>query len=169
MNLLQDSSIEEFKKCANIRTIIISIVLLVVGGYVSAYALHLTDSLWSSLILLVGCTTMIFAVFNLCFHATHYIYVPTGSEVKKVSLNYEAKKFFSIWEDIYEKFGFRPLNCFAEQSEIRLDCVYSKDGKFAALQLSQYSSLLYTPITGVYELKDEKATLWVECLSKLSK
>ena len=169
MDLLQNSSVEGLQKCVNVRAIIVSVVLCCVGVGVVAFALGLADATLSSLGLLVGCVAILAALYRVCFHATHYIYVPTGSEVKKMSLNFGAKKIFFLWDDVADKFGFRPLNCRDEQSEIRLDCIYSKDGKFAALQLSQYASLLYTPVTGIYELKEEKAAQWIAYLGELNK
>ncbi len=169
MNLLQDFSVEKLQRCVNVRVVAMSIVALVIGVAVVFYAIGLADSMLSSLGLLVGCVAILVSLYYVCFHATHWVYPATGSEVKKSSLHCEAKKFFEMWEDASEKFGFKALNCYAEQSEIRMDCIYSKDGKFAALQLFQYSSLLYTPVTEVYELTGDKASQWIAYYIELNK
>ena len=169
MNLLQDFSVEKLQRCVNVRVVAISIVGLVAGLAVAFFAVGLADSTQSSLGLFVGCVAILVSLYYVCFHATHWVYPATRSEVKKSSLHCEAKKFFEIWEDASEKFGFKALVCYAEQSEIRMDCIYSKDRKFAALQLFQYSSLLYTPVTDVYELIGDKAAQWIAYYVELDK
>lgn len=169
MNSLQDFSVEKLQRTINVRVIAISIVLLIIGIGIVFFSIGLADSTLSALGLLIGCVAILVSLYYVCFHATHWIYPATGSEVKRTSMHCEAKKFFPIWEEASEKFGFKPLNCYAEQSEIRMDCIYTKDKKFAALQLFQYSSLLYSPVTDVYELTDDKAAQWIAFYFKLDK
>lgn len=167
MDLLHDSSVEGLQKCANVRLLSISVVVLLAGAGVLAYSLGMVNSALSSLGLLIGGILVIVALYYICFHSTHWVYAPTGSEVKKVSLNCEAKRILKSWEEMREEFGFKSLNCKAEQSEIRLDCIYTKDKKYAALQLCQYSSFLYTPLTEIYYLTDDQAARFIERLSGL--
>lgn len=65
--------------------------------------------------------------------------------------------------------GFSRLRSTAEQSAIRMDYIYSVDGKFAALQLFQYSSLLYSPITEVYTLKGDDAGRFIDRVNQKNK
>lgn len=167
MELLHDSSIEGLQKCANMRTVIISAICLLAGVGIVVYSLEMANSTLSSVTLLAGCIIAIVAIYYLCFHSTHWIYKPTGSEARKISLNHEAKRIIKLWDEIGDEFGFKPLNSRADQSEIRVDCVYTRDKKYAAVQLCQYSSFLYTPLTEIHHLKDEQAARFIERIREL--
>lgn len=162
MDSLYTSSFEYLRKCINVRNIVFSVAILVIGGAIAFYSTRLTDSTISSLTLCIGSIAVLCALYFMCFRATHWVYLPTGSAVKSDSVSYDAKRFDRLWNSLADDFGFGQLRSAAEQSTVRMDYIYSIDKKFVAFQLYQYSSLLYTPITEVYILKGDKAGHFVE-------
>ena len=168
MESLYTSSSENLKKCVNVRNVVLSVIALLVGGALAYYSTVVADSTISSLVLCVGSIIIICALYCVFFRAM-WVYAPTHSAMKADSVSYEAKRFEALWNSLSDEFGFSRLRSTAEQSAIRMDYIYSVDGKFAALQLFQYSSLLYSPITEVYTLKGDDAGRFIDRISRENK
>ena len=169
MESLYTSSSENLKKCVNVRNVVLSVITLLIGGGVTYYSTVVADSTISSLVLCIGSIMLICALYCLFFRAMHWVYAPTHSAMKADSVSYEAKRFEALWNSLSDEFGFSGLRSSAEQSAIRMDYIYSVDGKFAALQLLQYSSLLYSPITEVYTLKGDDAGRFIDRVNQKNK
>lgn len=169
MESLYTSSSENLKKCVNVRNVVLSVIALLVGGALAYYSTVVADSTISSLVLCVGSIIIICALYCVFFRAMHWVYAPTHSAMKADSVSYEAKRFEALWNSLSDEFGFSRLRSTAEQSAIRMDYIYSVDGKFAALQLFQYSSLLYSPITEVYILKGDDAGRFIDRINRENK
>lgn len=169
MESLYTSSSENLKKCVNVRNVVLSVIALLIGGVLAYYSTVVADSTISSLVLCVGSIIIICALYCVFFRTMHWVYAPTHSAMKADSVSYEAKRFEALWNNLSDEFGFSRLRSTAEQSAIRMDYIYSVDGKFAALQLFQYSSLLYSPITEVYTLKGDDAGRFIDRVSRENK
>ena len=138
----------------DIRSIIFSVILILIGGaafYVSIMEGNESSSI-SMLVMTIGAALLLVGVFRLFWKSHSWFYTPTQSRMKSVleSNNFSGEKTVRS----------------GNTGGIRMDYMYSKDHKFAAVQLFQFSSYIYQPVTDVFYYKDMTADEFICCAEK---
>lgn len=148
---------QDIIKRTNIRSIALAVILLIAGFGVFMISPQDAGSNMDMLRICVGVGLVGAALFFITFRGTHFVYSPTSSEVLKSSVSYKPGDFFNLKSDLKKFVDVSNINLVEEKSPVRLDYLYSKDRKFVAFQLFQYSSYLDKPISEVCDLKNDEA------------
>ena len=160
---------EHVARRTDIRSIIFSIILILVGGlafYFSIIEENESSSL-SMLIMTLGAACLLVGVFRLFWKSHSWFYTPTDSRISVKSEFYEAADFRSL-KSVLDGCCFSGEKTVKSGNTggIRMDYMYSKDRKFAAVQLFQFSSYIYQPVTEVYYYRDMTADEFICCAEK---
>ena len=148
------NSHENVSKLLDKRSIAVSILFILLGAaafYFSIIEENESSSL-SMLVMTIGAACL---------------YTPTDSRISVKSEFYEAADFRSL-KSVLESSDFSGEKTVKSGNTggIRMDYMYSHDRKFAAVQLYQFSSYIYQPVTEVYYYKDMAADEFICCAEK---
>lgn len=115
----------------------------------------------------IGAACLLLGVFRLFWKSHSWFYTPTDSRISVKSEFYEAADFRSL-KSVLESSDFSGKKTVKSGNTggIRMDYMYSRDRKFAAVQLYQFSSYIYQPVTDVYYYKDMVADEFICCAEK---
>ena len=153
----------------DIRSIIFSVILILIGGaafYVSIMEGNESSSI-SMLVMTIGASLLLIGVFRLFWKSHSWFYTPTQSRIAVKSEFYEAADFRSLKSVLASNnFSGEKSVRSGNTGGIRMDYMYSKDRKFAAVQLFQFSSYIYQPVTDVFYYKDMTADEFICCAEK---
>lgn len=160
---------EHVSRRTDVRSIILSVILILIGGaafYFSIIEENESSSL-SMLVMTIGAACLLLGVFRLFWKSHSWFYTPTDSRISVKSEFYEAADFRSL-KSVLESSDFSGEKTVKSGNTggIRMDYMYSHDRKFAAVQLYQFSSYIYQPITEVYYYKDMAADKFICCAEK---
>lgn len=155
----------------DIRSIIFSAVLILVGAlafYLSIKEEKESSSL-SMLVMTVGTAMILVGVFRLFWKSQAWFYTPSQSKIVVKSEFYDASDFVKL-KRVLENASFsESKNVKASNTGgIRMDYMFSKDRKFVAVQLYQFSSYIYQPVTEVFYYKDNAADRFIDCAGRRS-
>ena len=148
---------EHVSRRIDIRSIILSVVLILIGGV----------AFYFSIVMTIGAACLLLGVFRLFWKSYSWFYTPTDSRISVKSEFYEAADFRSL-KSVLESSDFSGEKTVKSGNTggIRMDYMYSHDRKFAAVQLYQFSSYIYQPVTEVYYYKDMAADEFICCAEK---
>lgn len=160
---------EHISRRIDIRSIIISSLLILVGAlafYFSIKEENESSSL-SMLVMTVGTAMILVGVFRLFWKSHAWFYVPSQSKVVVKSEFYDASDYRNL-KQVLDNAVFSDSKSIKGSSTggIRMDYMFSKDRKFVAVQLYQFSSYIYQPITEVYYYRDMVADKFISCAEK---
>lgn len=160
---------EHVSRRTDIRSIIISIILVLMG-VAAFYASIMEESESSSVsmfIMTLGAALLLVGVFRLFWKSHGWFYTPTQSRIAVKSEFYDTSDFRSL-KSVLESSNFSGEKTVKSGNTggIRMDYMYSKDRKFAAVQLFQFSSYIYQPVTEVFYYKDMAADEFICCAEK---
>lgn len=160
---------EHVSRRTDVRSIILSVILILIGGaafYFSIIEENESSSL-SMLVMTIGAACLLLGVFRLFWKSHSWFYTPTDSRISVKSEFYEAADFRSL-KSVLESSDFSGEKTVKSGNTggIRMDYMYSRDRKFAAVQLYQFSSYIYQPVTEVYYYKDMAADEFICCAEK---
>ncbi|WP_299228940.1 hypothetical protein [uncultured Bacteroides sp.] len=160
---------EHVSRRTDVRSIIFSVILILIGGiafYFSIIEENESSSL-SMLVMTIGAACLLLGVFRLFWKSHSWFYTPTDSRISVKSEFYEAADFRSL-KSVLESSDFSGEKTVKSGNTggIRMDYMYSRDRKFAAVQLYQFSSYIYQPVTDVYYYKDMVADEFICCAEK---
>ncbi len=148
---------QDIKKRINARSIVFSLVLLMAGCSVFAFIPAESGSNLDILRICVGVLLVATALFFITFRITHLVYVPTSSVVLKRSVSYNPGDFLGLKADLGNYVDVSDVCLVDDKTPVRMDCFYTKDGRYVAFQLFQYASYLDQPISDICHLKDDAA------------
>lgn len=168
-NTLFSNIHEHVTRRTDIRSIILSVILILIGGaafYASIIEENESSSL-SMLIMTLGAACLLVGVFRLFWKSQGWFYTLTDSRISVKSEFYETADFRSL-KSVLESGDFSGEKNVSSGNTggIRMDYMYSKDRKFAAVQLYQFSSYIYQPATDIYYFKDIAADKFISCAEK---
>lgn len=163
------NSHENVSKLLDKRSIAVSILFILLGAaafYFSIIEENESSSL-SMLVMTIGAACLLLGVFRLFWKSHSWFYTPTDSRISVKSEFYEAADFRSL-KSVLESSDFSGEKTVKSGNTggIRMDYMYSHDRKFAAVQLYQFSSYIYQPVTEVYYYKDMAADEFICCAEK---
>ena len=117
--------------------------------------------------LFVGVAIIIANLMGIIAKNKQWVYIPTHSPLYRESVEMDVSGLNSLRRQLGEIVpGVENIYSDTEKGRILLDSIYSKDGGFAAFQISQYTSLMYTPIMEICCLEGGKASEYVKLLKK---
>ena len=109
-------------------------------------------------LLFLGVVAIIVALFLLFAKLKKDIYVKTGSPVSKKNIFYDTADFFGI-KNALENGDFQAIKRIKtiEDGNVQIYALYSKDRKFAAVQLLKYEPFDFIPQTNIIIMENDKA------------
>lgn len=121
----------------------------------ASYGLAEISSLYMLLMTAGWCLVALFGV-RLFTRAADIVYLPTHSSVKQVSLYFKGGELENIKKAV-EKGDIKSLKELSAErnSGIKMDVMYSRDGKFASVQLFNYVPYNYEVASKVYCIQGE--------------
>ena len=102
----------------------------------------------------------------LTFKLRRWVYMPTLSNIRKASYDYPSSKFGTLRRLLASHAGIEKVNI-SDSSNIRIDCLYSDDGEFVALQAIQYSPFGDKVLTYVIYLYGIEATDFIRAINNI--
>ena len=96
---------------------------------------------------------------------TDWVYLPTGSSIRKRSVCYNPYQQAELSKRLEAYLQTEKFPANDEKKPMKLDFLYTKDKSFASFQLFEYTSYLYTPASEICYLKDEQAKAFVEAFA----
>lgn len=153
----------------DIRSIIISAVLVLIG--ISAFYFSIREendsSSLSMLVMTFGTALILIGVFRLFWKSHAWFYTPSQSRIVVKSEFYETADYRNL-KQILDNADFSETRSLkgSNTGGIRMDYMFSKDHKFAAVQLYQFSSYIYQPVTEVYYYNDLVAGKFINSAEK---
>lgn len=167
MTTIKDFTHRDLDIRMDVKNVILSALLLVLGLVVTVYALRYNsgDENSSSVMLGIGILSAIAGVVCYIMCGKELYFLPTNSKVEVRSLHYDVEHFAALRNlaltGKYE--GASPL--VAKQiGNVRLDIMKAEDNTFAAIQVSQYTDLMYAPVADVRVLNVGEVEALVEHL-----
>lgn len=163
------STHEQVSRRTDVQSIVLSILLILLGSMAFYFSIKEENdsSSWSMLIMTVGTALLLIGVFRVFWKSHSWFYTPTQSRISVKSEFYETSdfKYLKLKLDNGDFSGEKTIRS-GNTGGIRMDYMYSKDKKFAAVQLYQFSSYIYQPVTQIYYYKDNEACKFIDCAVK---
>ena len=156
---LHDYTHQDIQKRINFTTIGIACILIGIGA---------TTEKGSNLDIFricAGSFCILTALYQLGFRSLHWVYLPTGSSIRKRSVCYNPYQQAELSKRLEAYIRPEELPANDEKKPMKLDLLYTKDKSFASFQLFEYTSYLYTPASEICYLKDEQAKAFVEAFA----
>ncbi|MDL2239041.1 hypothetical protein LJC25_04025 [Bacteroidales bacterium OttesenSCG-928-K03] len=146
---IYDLSKDYLTKKANIKSLIIAGILLLIGIVVIVLSFSLKiESSTASTILIIGICIAIVGIVLLITGKKRWITKKSGSKVDKVCLYFDDKDTFNLTNEL-EKANFSNLSKYAttESSGLRIIGLVADDGSFAAIRLEKYIPYIFELIS----------------------
>lgn len=156
----------------NFSAIVTAVVLLILGiaTFSFAFLIEKTSMTISMLLLVIGAILVGYGTHCFFHKNKKKIYSPTGSEVKEKILFFDIENKKSLL-DCLEKGIFKNHGSIFSNpnGRVRLDTLYSADGKFAAIQLLEFEPYSFYPVSPIYYYKEEQAGDLQTFISKIKR
>ncbi len=161
-NILTYNNCKDLKKAVNAKTAVCG-VIIVVAGLAISLLLSTADpkSNLNMLRLFCGWAVTAVGLAMLLFNLRHWVYTTTGSAVRRTTRDYsidQMPQLRKLLEDYTSVADFRT----SDISKVHLDCYYSTDKQFAAIQVLQYATFGDRPLTGIEYLYNDKAEAFLK-------
>lgn len=129
--------------------LLVGVGIIIVGGAVG----EATSALYLFLMTL-GVVLVVLFLVRLISKTNEIVYAPTKSALRKISVFFKTDELQSLIYAVETgKIGSLKRLVAERNSGVRMDFMYSKDGKFAACQLFSYVPYSYEPASKVYTIE----------------
>lgn len=157
---------QDIQKRINFTTIGIACILIGIGVFL-LMATSTTEKSSNLDIFRIcsGSFCILAALYQLGFRSLHWVYLPTGSSIRKKSVCYNPYQQAELSKRLEAYLQTEKFPANDEKKPMKLDFLYTKDKSFASFQLFEYTSYLYTPASEICYLKDEQAKAFVEAFA----
>ncbi len=164
-NILTYDNCKDLKKVVNPKTVTCG-VIIVAAGLAISFLLSTADpkSNLNMLRLFCGWAVTAVGLILLLFNLRHWVYTPTGSAVRRTTRDYaidQMPQLRKLLEDNTSIADFRT----SDISKVHLDCYYSADKQFAAIQVLQYATFGDRPLTDIEYIYTDKAEAFLKAYS----
>ena len=131
-------------------SLILGVIFIALGIVLFIYSRNIEANMLSSTMVFFGVVSLLFALFFFISKLNAKIYSKTNSTIIERQLYYDIADFYKL-KDIIENNDFEQIDKFKriEEGNIQLYVLYSKDKKFAALQLLKYEPFDFIPQTEI--------------------
>ena len=149
-NNIQNTQIELIEKKFNVKSLILSLLLIGLSCYLFIYSSTFERTMLSSAMIFVGITMIVFAIFLIIAKLNNEVYVKTNSPIIKRQLYFDSADFYNL-KDAIDNADYNSIEKFkrVEEGNVQLYVIHSKDKKFAAMQLLKYEPFDFVPQTDV--------------------
>lgn len=149
-NNIQNTQIELIEKKINMTSLILGVIFIALGIVLFIFSRNIEANMLSSTMVFFGVVSLLFALFFFISKLNAKIYSKTNSPIIERQLYYDIADFYKL-KDIIENNDFESIDKFKriEEGNIQLYVLYSKDKKFAALQLLKYEPFDFIPQTEI--------------------
>ena len=153
-NNIQNTQIELIEKKFNVGSLLLSLILIGLGGFLFVYSGNFESNMLSSAMIFVGIAIVAFAIFLLIAKLNGEVYVKTNSPVVKRQLYFDTADFYNL-KNAIDNADYNSIEKFkrVEEGNVQLYVIHSKDRKFAAMQLLKYEPFDFVPQTEVKTLE----------------
>lgn len=154
-------------KHTSIFSILVSALIALLGIISLAIAIGMDDSsvTFSMLLLTLGSSLVLVALYRIFWKSSEVVYLPTGSAVLEGSCYIDSCDLDTMGRMIENKeFQLTSGVSFKQTGNGRLDYLISKDHQFAAVQLFRFVPYAYEPASSVYYYTGEDAVSFVRYL-----
>lgn len=163
---LNIASFENVKRITNVKTIVISTIILAIGAYMVFFLnAGYPGSNLDIFRIFCGWTLIIASLCNIGFKSKQWIYQPTSSAISRNSVTFNYQDFH-ILKELLAKHADRKDLKISGLNSVHIEFLHSKDKKFMAYQVFQYSSFIDVPVTDMEILSGEKAKEFIDDLLK---
>ena len=157
----------EIQKRVNTKRMVASVLCLLAGVALALLSAPYPSTSWGMFGITCGGLVAAVALAFICFRSRHWVFMPTRSPLRLVSRSLPVGSLPECCEELSRiSRQFQAIPHFADKSDVRLDYIYSEDGQFAAVQLCQYSTLLYVPLMEICYLRGPKAQAFLQWLKE---
>lgn len=137
----------------DIYNLVISLLIITFGIIVFMFSFTMKNQYITVCLALMiaGFGISVYGLFQCLSKSTKAVYTPTGSAIKEHHLYFDCfqrETLMSIINADGIPDCIKPLR--ANDGILRLDIIISKDNHFAGLQLMEYESYMFQPITGIH-------------------
>lgn len=141
-----------------------AIGMLTIAVLAVAWALNIEDpnSMLSTFLYTLAVILLIVSVIKFLNGRSGYLFIPTGSRVKKMTLYFDNKESQRLLDCMQNK-KFDDLLRMKRQvnTGVKVDAMIAGDSKFAAVQVSEYIPYTYEPVSPVICYYGEDASKFV--------
>lgn len=158
-------------KHTSVYSMLVLLGMALVGVACVALSLNFDESssTVSMVLLTLGTILILVALYRAFWKSTEIVYIPTGSTICEGSYYFDTVDLQTLKEAMTNKnFGQLRVS-FKQSGNGRLDYMASKDGKFMAVQLSQFVPYIYEPVSEIYYYMDADAQAFRDYLETQAK
>lgn len=138
-----------------------SLILLLLSSslFCIAFCFHKSNPTFSLFLFTAGGCGSIWAIHSLFHKNRRKKYRPTGSEMRECALFFE-NEYKSTLLTLLRTGDFRNKNNLTNciNGGIRMDIIYSVDGRFAAAQLMEFEPYSFYPASPIFYYREPQAT-----------
>lgn len=153
-------NITERKVIKQNKISVIALSVFVLGGICAwaGFSIEDPNSSMSTFLFTAAVCMVIGSIVKLCLGRESYLFKPTGSRLQKATVYFDNKESQPLQYCIEEK-RFEDLKRMKRQvnTGVKLEAMIASDGKFAAVQLSEYVPYTYEAISPVICFYDTEA------------
>ena len=162
---IQSFQLPDIVKKISVKTIIISI-LLVIFSIALYYASNLFENnIFSSFLIFIGVFADCIMIFLLTKHLKSQVNVKTNSVVKKTCTFFRIEDYLLL-KTALENHDYKSITNVKPQGEgnVQLCYVYSKDHQYLAVQLFKYEPFEFKPQTDIFIIEGDLATKFLKAM-----
>lgn len=147
-------------KRTNIVSVLLSLGIALLGCVCIVISLGLDDSsvTISMVLLTVGTVLLLYALYRVFWRSAEIVYTPTRSVIRERTFYVNSADLEAL-QRILENKDLKLFSriSFKQSGNGRIDCMFSKDGEFMAVQLFHFVPYAYEPFSAIYYYSDEDA------------
>lgn len=158
-------------KHTSVYSILVSLGVALVGVACVVLSLNFDESssTFSMALLTLGTILILIALYRAFWKSMEIVYIPTGSTIREGSYYLDIADLPTLQEAMTSKNFGQPRVSFKQSGNGRIDYMASKDGKFMAVQLSQFVPYTYEPVSEIYYYMDADAQAFRDYLETQAK
>lgn len=140
-------------------SLLISTLIVIIGAslfFVSFQFGTESDEL-SMLCLLLGLCGVAVGLVRMFTHSRKLVYAATGSRLRKHHLYFKKEDSAKVVQLSEKKLGGEVMPKLDANGTVRMDVLFSTDGKFAATQVFVYSECAFLPENDIHVYVDDEA------------
>lgn len=152
MNTIKEFSHPDLGVRIDVKNVVLSTLLLLLGIGLTYYSLNLAGADENSVVMLlgIGIAFVIAAIVCYVVGGKALYFLPTMSKMEFKTKHYDAEALSAIKQFVATgKCPVTQMFCSKDIGNIRLDILKASDNTFAVIQVYKYTDLLYEPQTEV--------------------
>lgn len=164
-NNIQTTQLESIEKKLNISALSLAVLFTIASIALFIISGSIEHSMLSSTIIFCGLIMIGFSLFLFFARAKKDTYVKTNSPVIKKSIFFETNDFVNI-KNALESREFQAIKKSKriDEGNVQIYTLFSKDKKFAAVQLLKYEPFDFIPHTDIIIMENDMAEKFINNL-----